>query len=312
MHTPNTSTPRSRATLYLLAGALSFGVAVAGCAKKTRPTMKTASEPASEVSDDVEVRLASASASAKSLEGRLGSLPGNDRKEFVAAMQGVLSDLQAVLPQLQGPDQNGAFRQRLRTIENASKTLAGLGSSLSPDPAVDSALRAAAYALADIAADPEMSGTNQAAAIEALRGKLDELDRTHGNLHHFVVAEAVGHISQVVNGLSAELEKRAAGEAASAPVNAAASTPADTAAPAPADAAPAPAPADAAPAPAPADATPAPAPDEPAPATPAPAEPAPGNAAPAPAEPAPVPVPGDPAPTPPVAPAEPAPRDAGK
>jgi len=278
---------RSRATPCLLAGALLLG-AIAGCGSKTKPTMKTAqaAEPSAMASEDVDARLAGASSAAKSLEGRLASLPGNDRQEYVAAMKGVMSDLQAVLPQLQGPDQNGTFRQRMRTIDNASKTLGGLGSNLSPDPAVDSALRAASYALADIAADPEMGGANHAVAIDALRMKLDDLDRTHGAMHHLVAAEVVGQISQVVNALSEQLEKRAAGEAASPPANAAAQAPAET----PATAVPAPAPGDAtaAPAPAPADATPVPAPAAPAPAD-APKEPAPAPGDAAPKEPAPAP-----------------------
>jgi hypothetical protein len=318
MHTQNPNTPRSRATIFLLAGALSLG-ALAGCGNKTKPTMKTASEPSSMANEDVDARLASASASAKSLEGRLGALPGNDRREYVAGMQGVMADLQAVLPQLQGPDENGTFRQRMRTIENASKTLAGLGSGLSPDPAVDSALRAASFALADIAADPEMGGAKHATALEALRTKLDDLDRTHGSLHHLVAAEVVGQISQVVNALSAELEKRAAGDAGTAPADASAPAqpaPATPATPAP-DAAPAPAPADAAPAtPGPAEpATPAPsdaAPKEPAP---APADAAPKEPAPAPATDAAPPAPPEPAPAAPAAPAEPAapaPADGGK
>src|SRR5262245_6631270 len=100
MHTQNRTPGRSPATVFLLAGALSLGAA-AGCGKKTKPTMKTASEPTMST-EDADVRLASASSAAKSLEGRLTALPGNNRQEYVAGMRGVLADLQAVLPQLQG------------------------------------------------------------------------------------------------------------------------------------------------------------------------------------------------------------------
>jgi hypothetical protein len=287
-HAPFVRGIARRAPRFLLVGCVALGAAgyAAGCARKTKPTTMTTTttQPAT---DEVGQRLSGASDAAKSLANRAELLPGRSREEYVGVMREVFNDLAAALPLLQGPEQNGVFRQRLRTVQASASMLGALGSGLAPEPATDAGLRATADALAALAGDPQYAGAAQAAAVDAVKAKLEELDRTRGPMHHLVVADAVGQISQVVTALAAELEKQAAGDATpgAAPGEAAPGESVPTAPPPsePAPAAPTePAPAPGEPAPVPAPTEPAPAPAEPAP---APAEPAPAPAEPAPADP---------------------------
>ncbi len=275
----------------VIAGAFCLSVTI-GCAKKKATPMNPAPSGAAQITAspiDVDARVTGATAAAQSLASRLDALPGKTTDDHVAAMRPIVSDLAAVLPMLKGQDQSGAYREQMETIRNAAAGLDTLPSGVTPEPYTDSALRASADVLADIAVSPDFASAGQAASVETLKKLLAELDRTHGPMHQLVVADAVNQVSDIVIALAAELEKQAKGESAAeapAPAEAAPATPA--AAPEPemkpeAPAAEAPAPAAEAPAaeaPAAEPAAPAPAPEAPAPDAAAPAPEAP----PAPAE----------------------------
>jgi hypothetical protein len=240
----------------------------------------------------------------ESIEQKAHALPGRGDQAHRQAMASVFEDLIQVLPILEGPEPSGAFRQQLRTLENARDRLASGANGAGAEPAIDTGLRAANAALAGIAKDEEVGGQTLDAMMKKLQAKVDELDDVRSVGRPYVAADATVLMAQAIR----QMSDRATGRATDTPVEMPAAAEAAAAAqtapaatePAATEAAPAPAPAEApaAEAPAPAE-QPAPAPAETTTTeTPAPADaPAEKTETPAPAEKAETPAP-EPAPAP--------------
>ena len=183
-----------------------------GCTKKSKPTME---QPAAveasgtESADEIDTRVQQASSFAQQLQDAVHQLPGRNQDEHVAAVRRSFDALAGVLPLLFGPSLPGELRQQIRTIEGQSQLLASRPSGLNPEPAIDTGLRAAAGALETVSGQFLYTELDAQPAFVNLRARIDELDRTRGASHQFVVAQAIIQMGQIVNAMSGELEKRA-------------------------------------------------------------------------------------------------------
>ena len=97
-------------------------------------------------------------------------------------MHEFFGDVAQVLPILEGPQPCGAFRQQLRTVENARDRL-GAGRrqpvAASRRSTPDSAARTRRCARS--AGTSRSPGQNMAAVLDELGGKIDELDRVRSD-----------------------------------------------------------------------------------------------------------------------------------
>ena len=180
----------------LVAGSV---VVVAGCGGKQNSTM----EPTVEQGDSMP-RAMTAEARAEQLgqavddfaasrKGLTGHADAQSRKQLADAL-GKLSD---VLVLLQGPDQDGRFRQQIRIIERGREQLTS-DSATAPEPTVNAAIRAAQRSLSDMASAQFADDEQTKKLVDDLGPRLDALANERGPLHGFETARALDAAGAVV------------------------------------------------------------------------------------------------------------------
>ncbi|MGH7213765.1 MAG: hypothetical protein ACREIT_03255 [Tepidisphaeraceae bacterium] len=187
-----------------------LALALAGCAPKGSPTM--AEQPA----ENPEAQVASGQQErADALDQKVGEFSAVARGMDIgtdaahrASMRRVFAGLAEILPLIEGPRPPGAFRQRVRVIEGAAQQIQTGSLELSAQPTIDSGLRALYNALADTHARQFSDQEPISQALDALRARVDGLDRVRGPLHRQAVAQVVDQVAVVVRGMSSALADR--------------------------------------------------------------------------------------------------------
>jgi len=149
-------------------------------------------------------------------------LPGQDSADHRRLMAYVFGQLEEILPNLAGPNPGGEFREQLQIIRDSQGELATGPQDLSPEPTIDTGLRAARDALAATAQAGFYSRADLTPLFDQLGAKINNLDTVRGPLHQLVAGEAVGLISQIISKMADVIGQRlavqnAAGPAASQP-----------------------------------------------------------------------------------------------
>jgi hypothetical protein len=140
-------------------------------------------------------------------------LPGSDAADHSRLMQRIFTDLLQTLPLLADPGENRVLAQRLAIIQNSRALLANGPRDLAVDPTIDTALRAAQGALADISHSDNYEQADLAAPLDKLSAQINRLDYERDPaLHRVDVADTVDVISQIVSKLAATLSARMAVE----------------------------------------------------------------------------------------------------
>jgi hypothetical protein len=203
-------------SLCLLASVLSLS----GCVKQ-HPTLPpppaTRPNPTPQVASDVGVRVQSLSRLADSFARLSNQLPGGTVNEHRALMSQAFAQLQEILPMLYGPNPGAEFRQQMQVISDAQAELATGPKELSPEPTIDTGLRAARDVLVNIARSGYYDHRELTPPFDQLSVKLNELDTVRGPLHQVEVAEAVGITSQIITNMSHILGQRLAEQNSTAP-----------------------------------------------------------------------------------------------
>jgi hypothetical protein len=159
--------------------------------------------------DAAKKRVRDLSIEAKTLGDDAKMLPGRDAADHSSKMQGVFTHLLQALPLLQNPDDNRILAQRLTIIETARARLASGAADLAMSPTIDTALRAADAALADISHGDNFEQADFADVFDKLSARINRLDVEHDpSLHRVDVADVVDLISQVVSKMAATLSAK--------------------------------------------------------------------------------------------------------
>ena len=137
-------------------------------------------------------------------------LPGADAAEHRRLMSEAFARLEEILPILEGPSPGAEFRQQMQVIRDAQAELATGPQDLSPEPTIDTGLRAARDALSSIAQAGYYDHAELTPLLNALSAKTNELDTVRGPLHQLVAGEAVGISSQVISRMADVLSQRLA------------------------------------------------------------------------------------------------------
>src|SRR5665213_649435 len=141
-------------------------------------------------------------------------LPGENRTQHSRLVQRVFGDLLKVFPLLANPSSDRVLAQRMSIIDNSRAQLAAASAGLAIEPAIDTALRAAAAAVADIAHSENYQQADVGATLDKLSAQVNRLDTERDtNLHRVDVAETVDLLSQVVNNLAAAIGGKLTGTA---------------------------------------------------------------------------------------------------
>lgn len=146
-------------------------------------------------------------------------LPGSAESDHRAVMETVFGDFIGILPLLEGPDEDAAFRQQLRLIDSTRDQLAALASDLPSEPLIATGLRAVYNALQDMFTQQFSDQTRMSNSLNTLEDNLDELDTAHDAANRQIVSDAVHLISGIMRQMDAILSQRLelAREAASQP-----------------------------------------------------------------------------------------------
>ena len=113
---------------------------------------------------------------------------------------------------LEGPNPNAEFRQQMDVIGDAHSQLATGPASLSPEPTIDTGLRAMREVLTSIAHIDFYDSPDLTARLDQLTAKINDLDTASGPLHQVQVAEAVSNSAQIITTLSQALDQRLASQ----------------------------------------------------------------------------------------------------
>ena len=182
-----------------------------GCAKQhpTLPPPPAAQpNPPPRMAADVGTRVQTLDRLADSFARLSNQLPGGSVDEHRALMSQVFAQLQEILPMLDGPSPGAEFRQQMQVISDAQAELATGPKDLSPEPTIDTGLRAARDVLANIAHSAFYESGDLTPRFDQLSAKLNELDTVRGPLHQVEVGEAVATISQIITKMSHILGQR--------------------------------------------------------------------------------------------------------
>jgi hypothetical protein len=152
-------------------------------------------------------------------------LPGDNPAEHRRIMAEIFAQLQEILPILEGPNPGAEFRQQLQVVRDAQAELASGPQDLSPEPMIDTGLRAGRDALSSIAQASYYDQTSLTPLFGKFSEKINELDTVRGPLHQVVTGEAVALSSQIVSSMADTLSRRLADQTpTSAPTTAPAAT----------------------------------------------------------------------------------------
>lgn len=194
----------------------SAAIMLLGCGPKKAPTLVTPPPPITNprpaASSDVAVRVRNLSRESDNLADDSRKLPGRDAGEHRKLMARVLTDLSQTLPLLGDPAQDRVLAQRLTVIQNSRAQLEHGSTELSAEPTIDTGLRAASAALADLSHSDYYDQAELGPLLDKLSAQIDKLDLDHGPLHSVDVADAVDQTSQIVSKMAAALGERVAAE----------------------------------------------------------------------------------------------------
>jgi len=199
----------SNASLKWVAAMVVSIVAAGGCAGQ-RPGTPPQPTPPPRVASDPVVRVQTLSRLADSFARISNELPGSDAREHRRLMAELFAQLEEILPILQGADGGAGFRQQIQIIRDAQAELASGPQDLSPDPTIDSGLRAARDALASIAQSAYYNQADLMPLFDNLSSKINELDTVRGPLHQIATADAVEVMKQIISKMSDALSHQLA------------------------------------------------------------------------------------------------------
>ncbi len=140
-------------------------------------------------------------------------LPGGDAAEHSRLVQRIFTDVLQILPLLADPGEDRVLAQRMSIIQNSRAQLAAGSRELAVEPTIDTALRAAGAALADISHGDNYQQADLGPLLDKLSAQINRLDLERDPaLHRIDVSDTVDMISQVVSKLAATLSARMTAE----------------------------------------------------------------------------------------------------
>jgi hypothetical protein len=206
-------------TVVLALGA-GAALTLSACAPKKSPTM----EPISVTQSKTEEQLSPGSATmdelntlVAELSTRAQDLPGRTAEAHRAAMHDVFDNLAKLLPILAGPEPSGGFRQQVRTVEAARDRLAPDAGDVNAEPAIGTAVRAAAAAFNDVAHDDDtFAGPEIGENLKKLSATVDELDTVGGVGRPYIAADSVQLMAQIAHQMADKIGGVSTGGASTA------------------------------------------------------------------------------------------------
>src|SRR5258708_35684397 len=136
--------------------------------------------PPPQVASDVGVRVQTLGRLADSLARLSNQLPGPNTAAHRKLMSQAFAQLQEILPMLEGPNPGAEFRQQLQVIADAQAELATGPADLSPEPTIDTGLRAARDVLSALAHASYYERAELTPLFDRLAAKIKERDTVRG------------------------------------------------------------------------------------------------------------------------------------
>lgn len=200
--------PMALAATWAAAALLS----AAGCVKNqtTLAPPPAQPNPPPQVASDAGVRVQTLGRLADTYARLSNQLPGPNTAAHRKLMSEVFARLQEILPMLEGPTPGAEFRQQMQVIADAQAELATGPAELSPEPTIDTGLRAARDVLSSITHAAYYERADLTPLFDQLAVKINELDTVRGPLHQVYVGDAVGITSQVITRMADVLGQRLA------------------------------------------------------------------------------------------------------
>lgn len=193
--------------------AIAWLLPIGGCVKthSTLPATPPAQpNPQPAMASDASVRVATLSRLADTYARTSNELPGATPAEHRKLMAQVFAQLEEILPILEGPNPGAEFRQQMQVIRDAQAELATGPQDLSPEPTIDTGLRAARDVLSSIAQGAYYDQAGLTPLFDHLTAKINELDTVRGPLHQLEAGEAVGISSRIIRNMAYVLGQRLA------------------------------------------------------------------------------------------------------
>jgi len=204
---------RVRRILLVWPAALLMG----GCVKNhsTMPPPPAPPKPSPRVATDPAVRVQMLAQLADAYARQSNQLPGPSARDHRRLMAEAFAQLEQILSILEGPNPGAEFRQQLQVISDAQTELSNGPEDLSPEPMINTGLRAAADALSRIRQSSYYDQADLTPLFDAMSQKINELDTVRGPLHQVVAAETVSLTSQIVSKMADVMGQRLAQQNAS-------------------------------------------------------------------------------------------------
>jgi hypothetical protein len=210
------SRPMMRCLVIPLASLLLAGCTPKGNAKRVLPQPPPARDNDRWIAETAK-RVRDLEHESERLAEDARTLPGQNAAEHSRIMQKIFGDYLRILPLLANPASDRVLAQRMSIIDNSRAQLAGAAPNLAVEPAIDTALRAAAAALGDISHTENYQQADVGQTLDKISAKNNQLDTERdSNLHRVDVAETVDLSSQVVSKLAAAIGGKLSGSPAPA------------------------------------------------------------------------------------------------
>ena len=195
---------------------LTVAASVAGCTK-TQTTIAPPPprpNPVPQVASDPVIRMQTLGRLADTYARTSNQLPGNSTAQHRQLMAQIFAQLEEILPILEGPNPGAEFRQQLQVVRDAQAELATGPQDLSPEPTIDTGLRAGRDALSSLAQGGFYDQTTLTPLFDQLTAKINQLDTVRGPLHQVVAGDAVAVSSQIITKMADTLTHRLADQTA--------------------------------------------------------------------------------------------------
>lgn len=205
-------------TLSPFRHALLLGLAASliGCAK-TQTTIAPPPprpNPPPQVASDPVVRMQTLARLADTYARTSNQLPGESTTQHRQLMAQIFAQLEEILPILEGPNPGAEFRQQLQVVRDAQAELATGPQDLSPEPTIDTGLRAARDTLSSIAQGGFYDQSVLTPLFDQFTAKVNQLDTVRGPLHQVDAGDAVAISSQIISKMADALTHRLAEQTA--------------------------------------------------------------------------------------------------
>lgn len=198
--------------------AWSAALLVGGCVKN-HPTMRPPPPPPNpppRVAADPSARVQTLGQLADAYARLSNQLPGQTAADHRRLMAQAFAQLEQILAILEGPNPGAEFRTQLQVIADAQTELSTGPQDLSPEPTIDTGLRAAQDALTRIRQSSYYDQADLTPLFDRLGQKINELDTVRGPLHQVVAGEAVAVTSQIISKMADTMAQRLAEQNAAA------------------------------------------------------------------------------------------------